>query len=153
MIHKLNISVILLIPLFICSCEKLARNSIVGVWAATDYVLTNSVDGAIMPKTPKIDEEFNKWHKGSTIEFFSDGTAAMNHNPDHNLQYSIQGNNISITAPKLTNLDYPFEITIRKENEKLVTVNNNICDYFDDGGVAYPGHMVYLDWILTRTVE
>lgn len=147
--HKLNLLIILLFPLFLSSCEKLARNNIVGVWTATDYVLINSADGAIMPKTSKTDELFNNWDKGSTIEFFADGSATLNHYPDHNLQYSIRGNNITITAPYMVDLDPPFEITIRKEGERLVTVNYNICDYFGDG-VAYPGHMVYMDWILTR---
>lgn len=148
--HKLSIFSILLVScLCISSCEKLARNNIVGVWTATDYVLINSADGAIMPKTSKTDELFNNWDKGSTIEFFADGSATLNHYPDHNLQYSIRGNNITITAPYMVDLDSPFEITIRKEGERLVTVNYNICDYFGDG-VAYPGHMVYLDWILTR---
>lgn len=147
--HKLSIFSILLVScLCISSCEKLARNKIIGLWTATDYVLTSD-DGTTMPKTPEMDEVFDKWRKGSTIEFFDDGTAAITSTDRCNYQYSIQGNIITITGPKVVHLDYNFELTIRIEGERLVTVNYDIYDYFGDG-VAYPGHMVYMDWILTR---
>ena len=78
------------------SCNKIANNSLTGIWLATDYVLTAPGSNQTLSKNEESERTFQDWND-ATLKFDDAGNNTVWFYGINLLHYKKEGNKIIIT--------------------------------------------------------